>query len=516
MSDVSKYSSWTSSYTKSYFKGGYSWSETISGYDSESVNKRNVYTSNGSSWSWTRSGTVWDDGRNDWSESWSKSSWKDGKYLPGESESKRGGFDPKKTGVQVNDLPKFGEAPRLNKAPKKQVPIDLQKPPKPSQDIWTPPRRTFKELESEKVINNAPDNWVAGPGAPGSEKWPPQDIGSYWLSYTGTLNTTPQQRRQIFRDIINNPSIKKVYMNVLSTQGTTFRYKDSIENMIRGLSGQDVFAEFKDELDKYHRAHPNKPRDIEVIGWFEGSGLAAPSSPMYKAAQQARYSGVPDKNAVLSYKGDGGFSYVDLLHPSVWGELQNIATDFINKYGSFVKGIIFDDRLGIPSATEAEVATLHRSTITADKDSNDKSWIQRALTKNLTNLKKALPRTTFSISANLLRYALNDQNQDVLNWLKSGIINGGYNLQLYKNGDQYNDFVKNYQEHMAELVSKGITPDRLSVSIGYKAMGKILNRKQISQQVDYLTNTSKKPPNPRPLSPSQILGFDYRTITDIK
>ncbi|MCC3408295.1 MAG: hypothetical protein JGK17_22425 [Microcoleus sp. PH2017_10_PVI_O_A] len=510
MSDVSKYSSWTSSYTKSYFKGGYSWSETISGYDSESVNKRNVYTSNGSSWSWTRSGTVWDDGRNDWSESWSKSSWKDGKYLPSESESKRGGFDPKKTG-QTNDLPKFGDVPRLNK-PQKNGPVDLTKPPKKQQ-----PQPSKELFELPIAYNpNIADKFAGNPfgATPPQSGWPPKDIGSYWLSYTGTLNTTPEKRRQIFRDIINNPSIKKVYMNVLSTQGTTFRYGDGLGNMIPGLSGQDVFAEFKDELDKYNKANPNKPRNIDVIGWFEGTGLAAPSSPMYKAAKKARYSGVPDKNAVLSYKGDGGFSYVDLLHPSVWGELQNIATDFINKYGSFVKGIIFDDRLGIPKAAEAEVATLHRSTITADKDSNDKSWIQRALTKNLTNLKKALSSTKFSISANLLRYALNDQNQDVLNWLKSGIINGQYNLQLYKNGDQYNDFVKNYQEHMAELVDK-VTLDRLSISIGYIANGVNLSRDQIRQQVGYLTNTSKQPPNTKPLSPSQILGFDYRTIANI-
>ncbi|MEG4392647.1 hypothetical protein QUB30_09470 [Microcoleus sp. BROC3] len=195
--------------------------------------------------------------------------------------------------------------------------------------------------------------------------------------------------------------------------------------------------------------------------------------------------------------------------------MQNIATDFISKYGSFVKGIIFDDRLGIPKAAEQEVANLHRSTITADKDSNDKSWIKRALTNNLANLKKALPSTRFSISANLLRYALNDQNQDVLNWLKSGIINGEYNLQLYKNGGQYNDFVKNYQEHMAELVDKGITPNRLSISIGYIANGVNLSRDQIRQQVGYLTNTSKQPPNTKPLSPSQILGFDYRTIANI-
>jgi hypothetical protein len=138
------------------------------------VTKGGVSTSNGSSWSWTRSGTVWDDGPNNWSESWSKSSWKDGKYAPNESESKTGGFDPKKTGAQVNDVPKIGEAPRLNKAPKQQVPPDLVKPPKPSDDIWDLPTVIFKdsaskntsggktfwlpteiykELESQKVIN---------------------------------------------------------------------------------------------------------------------------------------------------------------------------------------------------------------------------------------------------------------------------------------------------------------------------------------------------------------------------
>ena len=164
VSSVSKYSSWTSSYTKSYFKGGYSWSETISGYDSESATKRAVYTSNGSNWSWTRSGTVWDDGRNDWSESWSKSSWKDGKYLPSESESKRGAFDPKKTGPSVNDVPKFGDVPRLTKAPKKQVPPDLTKQPKPSDYIWAPTFIPIKEPQFKEVFGSGSDSTSGGSG----------------------------------------------------------------------------------------------------------------------------------------------------------------------------------------------------------------------------------------------------------------------------------------------------------------------------------------------------------------
>ena len=155
----------------------------MSGSDSESVRKGGVSTSNGSSWSWTRSGTVWDGGRNNWSESWSKSSWKDGKYAPSESDTARGSFDPKGTGTQTNNLPEFGEAPRLNKAPKQQVPPDLVKPPKPSDDIWQLPSVIFKEPQFKQVFgssrsdsgsgesenNDLANNPSGGSGAPGGK-----------------------------------------------------------------------------------------------------------------------------------------------------------------------------------------------------------------------------------------------------------------------------------------------------------------------------------------------------------
>jgi hypothetical protein len=69
---------------------------------------------------------------------------------------------------------------------------------------------------------------------------------------------------------------------------------------------------------------------------------------------------------------------------------------------------------------------------------------------------------------------------------------------------------------MAALMDKGITPNRLSISIGYKAMGELLNRDDINRQVDYLRGRGKEPRNTSPLSPSQILGFDYGTIAGIK
>jgi len=84
-----------------------------------------------------------------------KPSWKDGKYAPSESEVTRGSFDPKGTGTETNNLPKFGEAPRLTKAPKKQVPPDLQKPPKPSDDIWAPTFILIKEPQFKQVFGSS-------------------------------------------------------------------------------------------------------------------------------------------------------------------------------------------------------------------------------------------------------------------------------------------------------------------------------------------------------------------------
>jgi hypothetical protein len=192
----------------------------------------------------------------------------------------------------------------------------------------------------------------------------------------------------------------------------------------------------------------------------------------------------------------------------VWGELQNIATDFINKHGNFVKEIIFDDRLGIPKEAEAEVANLHRSTITADPDPSAKSWIQRALTKNLANLKKALPSTKFSISANQPAIALENQNQSLGEWIKRGIINGDYNLQLYKNGDEYQSFVNDYNRfipRMLDLLNQN--KSRLSISLISRANKKDLKRKDLIAQATFLRHKG--------LRPSQIIGFDYQKIKNI-
>ncbi|MGB3265880.1 MAG: S8 family serine peptidase [Microcoleus sp.] len=241
VSDIYKYYRWSSSYTKSYFKGGYRWTETISGYDSESVNKRNVYTSSGSSWSWTRSGTVWDDGRNDWSESWSKSSWKDGKYLPSESESKRGGFDPKKTTPQVNDVPKFGEPPRLNKAPKNK-PIDLQKLPKPSKDLLLIPTVIIKDKDRQfKDVffgGNGKDDLANNPPKPrgGSNPPPllPPDIDDEDLKkcydilkrieevlYKGFINEQGQLEKSLRKreqDMLDDNNTNRLYQAHIATQ----------------------------------------------------------------------------------------------------------------------------------------------------------------------------------------------------------------------------------------------------------------------------------------------------------
>jgi hypothetical protein len=242
VSDVYKSSSWTSSYSRNYFKGGYSWTETISGYESESATKRAVYTSSGSSWSWTRSGTVWDDGRNDWSESWSKSSWKDGKYAPSESESKRGGFDPKKTGVQVNDVPKVGEAPRLNKAPKKQVPPDLVKLPKPSDDIWKLPTFIIKEPQFKDVFGSSGSNPSGGSGK--------DNFSDNWFGAAGA----------------GEPSFKEKIRKLLTT-GAIANYQRIVDLIIQTNSQNDLKSVINDVgmrtliVDKFSK----KPEIATVI-----------------------------------------------------------------------------------------------------------------------------------------------------------------------------------------------------------------------------------------------------------
>ncbi|TAF57963.1 MAG: hypothetical protein EAZ60_05430, partial [Oscillatoriales cyanobacterium] len=163
---------WSSSYRRWDFKGGYSWSETISGTDSKTVTKGNVSTTSSSSWSWTRSGTVWDDGRNNWNESWSKSNSENGKWLPGESETARGSYDPKGTGTQTNNLPKAGEAPRLNKPPKNVLELNKQPKhkPQPSKDFYVAEPIADRPDIAEKfsdnffggIANNLPPDEVNG------------------------------------------------------------------------------------------------------------------------------------------------------------------------------------------------------------------------------------------------------------------------------------------------------------------------------------------------------------------
>jgi hypothetical protein len=62
----------------------------------------------------------------------------------------------------------------------------------------------------------------SGSGGSGDGVWPPEKMGSYWFSYNGSLRKTSQQRRAMFRKILETPSIKKVYLNVLSSGSPEF------------------------------------------------------------------------------------------------------------------------------------------------------------------------------------------------------------------------------------------------------------------------------------------------------
>jgi regulatory protein YycI of two-component signal transduction system YycFG len=109
-------------------------------------------------------------------------------------------------------------------------------------------------------------------------------------------------------------------------------------------------------------------------------------------------------------------------------------------------------------------------------------------------------------------------NQDLERWLKEGIIDGEYNFQLYKNGDQYTSFVDEYERNMTKakeslnLNTSGELPS-LSVSLGYNAGGYQLSKKNILEQVNYIINRKPKEGEDFPvLNSENILGFDYGNL----
>jgi hypothetical protein len=113
---------------------------------------------------------MWDDGRNSWSETWSKSGSENGKSVPGESDSMKGEYDPKKTGPQVNNPPQVGEAPRL---PRLVVP----------QTKWNPP--PYKPLTSKYLYE---------PIAHNDEETGKKFSGDFFAGNPGLRNPTTLSR----------------------------------------------------------------------------------------------------------------------------------------------------------------------------------------------------------------------------------------------------------------------------------------------------------------------------------
>jgi Uncharacterized protein conserved in bacteria len=386
----------------------------------------------------------------------------------------------------------------------------------------------------------------SGSGGSGGGVWPPQDMGSYWFSYNGSLKKTAAERRAMFKNILENPSIKKVYLNVLSAFGVTFKPSDQIKpkasdsdidngieqiekpsdivNMISSLQGNDIFTEFKQELQKYNNAHPNNPSQIQVVGWFEGTGIARSGSTLFETAAKAKYSkaGAQNYNAVLKKTTDG-VNTLDLLHPDVHNKLKEIVSDFLKKHGDLVKNIIFDDRYGIFKDAMSEIAA--RYDIPNGYTGGQTGWIRDQLTNNLKDIKNTVASfgTKLSISSHKFSWAADKNNQDLARWLQEGIIDGEYNFQLYKNGAQYQSFIQEYNANMqlaSTVLSKnktGVIPS-LSVSLGYTAGQKdgkpiLLSKEDIKKQVNYIiTRIPKKGENFPVLNSENILGFDYGNL----
>ena len=296
-----------------------------------------------------------------------------------------------------------------------------------------------------------------------------------------------------------------------------------IVNMISSLQGSDIFTEFKQELQKYNKGRAN-PRQIQVVGWFEGTGIARSGSTLFGTAANAKYSkaGSEKYSAVLKTKTDG-VNTLDLLNFNVHNKLKEIVSDFLKKHQDVVSSIIFDDRYGIFKDAMPEIAA--RYNIPNGYPDGQTGWIRDRLTKNLQDIKNTVATfgKKFSISSHNFSWAAEKNNQDLARWLQQGIIDGEYNFQLYKNGSQYPSFVDEYDRNMREastVLSKnktGVIPS-LSVSLGYTAGRKddkpiLLSKADIEKQVNYIiTRIPKKGEDFPVLNSENILGFDYGNL----
>ncbi|MCC3532405.1 MAG: family 10 glycosylhydrolase, partial [Microcoleus sp. PH2017_22_RUC_O_B] len=467
---------------------------------------------------------------------------KDGKYLPSESESKRGGFDPKKTG-QTNDLPKFGEAPRLNKAPKRVVPPELNKKPKPSQDIFQP--ISYNSYPKDVFGGNVPDNLFAGPGGPGSPpNWPPPGIEAYWLPNTFGLATTKEERSRLFQNILRNKSIKKIYMNALAAAGATFTNGVVARTQLLKSQDADVFAEFQDALRVSGRA------DVEVVPWFEGTGMAMNPQKSSAVSQTGTtlFGVAKSHNAVLSkyLAGDPSVPYIDILNPTVFATLKNLIIDFFDRNPT-AKEIILDDHFGIPFDVQDEVIAKHRQQIEQDgyKD-KPLSWIREKFTSQLLAIKQELTKRgkILSVSTHLFppytivqdspdgnvekNWALRYGNQDIKAWLEQGILDekSTLNVQLYRGGTpaELQALKKDYGKLQSDIRMltgeleypngqkyKTVAPTKLpSISVSLAANKEKTSRESIRQQIDIIKGARI---NGKPV---KMAGFNFSQFLNAK
>jgi hypothetical protein len=196
----------------------------------------------------------------------------------------------------------------------------------------------------------------------------------------------------------------------------------------------------------------------------------------------------------------------------------------LEKHRDVVSSIIFDDRYGIFKDAMSEIAA--RYDIPDGYRGGQTGWIRDRLTENLKDIKNTVASLgpQFSISSHKIRWAADQNNQDLATWLREGIIDGEYNFQLYKNGTQYGSFVNDYNENMKEAKrylnqnTSGALPS-LSVSLGYTAGEDengdrvFLSKKDIRDRVNYIINRKPQEGEDFPVLYSEnILGFDYGNL----
>jgi hypothetical protein len=101
----------------------------------------------------------------------------------------------------------------------------------------------------------------------------PAQVTDHWLPYTNTLNQA--DREAVLRDVLAQPNIRRVYLDVVAAGGVTFQGSNAVKPLGNLNPPQDVLKQF-DQLRR-----ETGRTNVEAVAWVESWGYTKKDSSAF-------------------------------------------------------------------------------------------------------------------------------------------------------------------------------------------------------------------------------------------